>query len=174
MNDLQMTKNGDLAIFGFDVHTTDSIEQEILIKLRWFFAEWVYNRSYGVKWFEKVLIKNPSKLIVRRMLEDAILSVDGVVSVQDMTLSIHSRQRVARISFKAITNQGKIDMMEFVPLGADADGAGIIATIRGRNLILKMDDTLCYVQGSSLIFTEKAPVSVNGTTLVIGGMNGKN
>ena len=174
MNDLQMTKNGDLAIFSFDVHTTDSIEQAILIKLRGFFAEWVYNRSYGVKWFEKVLIKNPSKLIVRRMLEDAILSVDGVASVQDMTLSISSRQRVARISFKAITNQGKIDMMEFVPLGADAEEEGITATVRGRNLILEMDDTLCYVQGSSLIFTEKAPVSVNGTTLVIGGMNGKN
>ena len=133
MNDLQMTKNGDLAIFGFDVHTTDSIEQAILIKLRWFFAEWVYNRSYGVKWFEKVLIKNPSKLIVRRMLEDAILSVDGVASVQDMTLSINSRQRVARISFKAITNQGKIDMMEFVPLGADAEGEGIFAHIYGKS-----------------------------------------
>ena len=174
MNDLQMTKTGDLAISGFDVHATDSIEQAILIKLRWFFAEWAYNRSYGVKWFEKVLIKNPSKLIVRRMLEDAIMSVNGVISVQDMALSIYSRQRVARISFKVITNQGKIDMMEFVPLGADAEGEGIAAKVIGKNLILKMDETLCYVQGSSLIFKEKAPVSVDGTTLVIGGMNGKN
>ena len=95
MNDLQMTKNGDLAIFGFDVHTNHSIEQAILIKLRWFFNERIYNRSYGVKWFEKVLIKNPSKLIVRRMLEDAILSVDGVDPGEGRTITIHSRQRVA-------------------------------------------------------------------------------
>lgn len=172
MNDLQMTKNGDLAIFGFDVHTTDSIEQAILIKLRWFFAEWVYNRSYGVKWFEKVLIKNPSKLIVRRMLEDAILSVDGVVSVQDMTLSIHSRQRVARISFKVITNQGKIDMMEFVPLGATEEDFDV--EVQGKRLVLKMASTLCYVKGTTLVFTAYAPVSADGTKLLVGGIHGKN
>lgn len=167
MNDLQMTKNGDLAIFGFDVHTTDSIEQAILIKLRWFFNEWIYNRSYGVKWFEKVLIKNPSKLIVRRMLEDAILSVDGVVSVQDMTLSIHSRQRVARISFKAITNQGKIDMMEFVPLGADADD--IIAYVQGNRLVIKASAAACHVIGTKLYFTKYANVRKEGSKLILKG-----
>lgn len=44
MNDLQMTREGDLYVNN-DIAVTDSIEQGIYIRLRWFFAVYDAQRS---------------------------------------------------------------------------------------------------------------------------------
>lgn len=112
MNDIQMTQGGDIAISAYDILTTNSIEQAILIKLRWFFGEWVYNEDFGVDWFGKVLIKNPNSLTIKRMIEDTIMSVDGVTGVEDMTLSVDRAARNAKLAFTVHTIDGTDDYIE--------------------------------------------------------------
>ena len=55
MNDLQMTREGDLYVNN-DIAVTDSIEQGIYIRLRWFFKEWKFGPDYGVKYFENIFV----------------------------------------------------------------------------------------------------------------------
>ena len=63
MNDLQMTREGDLYVNN-DIAVTDSIEQGIYIRLRWFFKEWKFGPDYGVKYFENIFVKNPNKQLI--------------------------------------------------------------------------------------------------------------
>lgn len=167
MNDLQMTRRGDLLITGYDIVATDSIEQAILIKLRWFFGEWIYNTELGVQWFEKVLVKNPNKLLIRRMIEDAVLSVDGVKSVSNVTLSLNNATRKATIGFSVVTTQGKQDMMETIGLTVEKDE--ITAYVVNGRLVIDFPEALFYVVGGTLVFSKYANVTAKDGRLVIGG-----
>ena len=169
MNDLQMTRRGDLLITGYDIVATDSIEQAILIKLRWFFGEWIYNTELGVQWFEKVLVKNPNKLLIRRMIEDAVLSVDGVKSVSNVTLSLNNATRKATIGLGVVTTQGKQDVMETIGLTVEKDE--ITAYVVNGRLVIDSPEALFYVVGGTLVFSEHANVKVEDGRLVIGGMD---
>lgn len=169
MNDLQMTRRGDLLITGYDIVATDSIEQAILIKLRWFFGEWIYNTELGVQWFEKVLVKNPNKLLIRRMIEDAVLSVDGVKSVSNVTLSLNNATRKATIGFSVVTTQGKQDVMETIGLTVEKDE--ITAYVVNGRLVIDSPKALFYVVGGTLVFSKYANVKVEDGRLVIGGMD---
>lgn len=103
MNDLQMTRDGDLLIKDNDIVTTDSIEQGIYIRLRWWYNEWKFGPDYGVKYFENVLIKNPKKALIISDLTSQILSVDGVKSVEDISIDIDYPSRKADIKYRVIT-----------------------------------------------------------------------
>lgn len=167
-NDIQMTRSGDIAIFRYDIMTTDSIEQAIVIKLRWFFGEWVYNTSLGVDWFGKVLIKNPNSLLIKRMIEDTILSVDGVKSVEDLTLSVDKSTRIGTISFKVHTIDGTEDYMETALL--DADSENVIARFTSDNKIhIKTPASMTYYKDGKIHFTEFANVAVNNGKLILEG-----
>lgn len=152
MNDIQMTRSGDIAISRYDIMTTDSIEQAILIKLRWFFGEWAYNSSYGVDWFGKVLVKNPNTLLVRRMIEDTIMSVDGVTSVENLTLTINRQARDATITFTVHTDLGTEDAME-VNLRTETQ-TKFDAYMNDSTLIIKAPSIMAYVNNDELVFTK--------------------
>lgn len=103
MNDLQMTREGDLRIANNDILATDSIEQGIYIRLRWWFNEWKFGPGYGVKYFENVFVKNPNRQIIISEITNQILSVDGVKSVDDVVIEIDSAERTAVIKYKVTT-----------------------------------------------------------------------
>lgn len=168
MNDLAMTKRGDLALKDYDILTTDSIEQAILIRLRWFFSEWIYDTSLGIEWFEKVLIKKPNRLLVRRMIEDAVLSVDGVTEVSDTKLTIFNSTRKAQVSFRYKTTMGAYDMMETVRFDSDIE----YPRIAGDTLVLPQDASRYWIDEGALVFGTLASTAYSETTLVIGGANG--
>ena len=102
MNDLQMTREGDLYVNN-DIAVTDSIEQGIYIRLRWFFNEWKFGPDYGVKYFENIFVKNPNKQLIINDISKQILSVDGVKSVDNVTVSINSTTREAVIKYTVTT-----------------------------------------------------------------------
>lgn len=103
MNDLQMTRDGDLCILNNDIMATDSIEQGIYIRLRWFFKEWKFGPNYGVRYFEDVFVKNPNRQIIISEISKEILSVNGVKSVDSVTVTINSAERTAVIKYKVTT-----------------------------------------------------------------------
>lgn len=102
-NDIQMTEKSDISLMGRDISTTNSIKQAILIRLRWFFAEWQYGPQYGVRYFEDVFIKNPNRTLVLSMISEIVRSVEGVKSVTDLTMQINNRTREANIRFTVTT-----------------------------------------------------------------------
>lgn len=167
-NDIQMTRSGDIAISGYDIVATDSIEQAILIRLRWFLAEWVYDTSLGVDWFGKVLIKNPNSLLIRRMIEDAIMSVEGVNSVENLTLTLDKTTRAATISFTVHTVDGTDDYMETVLMDVDTEKLLLWYTDDGR-IHVKAPTSYVYYKSGKIHFTEHANVSFKDGRLILEG-----
>lgn len=167
-NDIQMTRGGDIALSAFDILATDSIEQAIIIKLRWFLGEWVYQTEFGVDWFGKVLVKNPNGLLIRRIIEDTIMSVDGVNSVENLTLSLEKESRVLHIGFTVHTVDGTADYMETALL--DADSEKVIAWYTTDHKIhIKAPASMCYYKDGKIHFTEYANVSVSLGNLILEG-----
>lgn len=102
MNDLQMTREGDLCILDNDICTTDSVEQGIYIRLRWWFGEWKFGPDYGVKYFENIFIKNPNKTLIIDDITKQLLDVDGVKSVDSINVTIDYKTRAATIKYVVI------------------------------------------------------------------------
>lgn len=102
-NDIQMTREGDISLINNDILATDSVEQGIYIRLRWFFNEWKFWPEYGVKYFENVFVKNPNKTLITSDISQQILSVDGVKSVDNLEVSIDSKTRAATIKYTVTT-----------------------------------------------------------------------
>lgn len=102
-NDILMDNKGDIYFANHDILTTESIQQAIMIRLRWFFAEWQYGPQYGVDYFGKVFIKNPNRTIVLSMIAEQVRGVEGVKSVSDLSMQINRETRAAIIQFKVTT-----------------------------------------------------------------------
>lgn len=107
-NDIQMTRDGDISFINNDILATDSIEQGIYIRLRWFFKEWKFWPEYGVKYFENIFVKNPNKTLITSDISQQILSVEGVKSVDDLSVTIDYKNRAATITYKVTTESKEI------------------------------------------------------------------
>lgn len=123
MNDIQLTTDGDLYINDkFDIQATDSIAQAIRIRLRWFFAEWRFAPKRGVKYFEYVFVKRPNGQVITPMIKSIITGVDGVASVDSLSLEINKSTRRAVIKF-AVTTTTRQKMNSEVDIEALIAGA---------------------------------------------------
>ena len=117
--DIQMNDESDIFFYEKDIRTTNSIEQAIIIRLRWFFNEWQYGPQYGVDYYDKVFIKNPNRTIILAMIGSVIRGVDGVFSVENLRMDINAKTREARIYFTVITTSKErfdqeVDIWTFV------------------------------------------------------------
>lgn len=110
MKDFLLDENGDLFLGeDGDIKITDSIEQAIAIRLKWFLNEWRLGPNYGIPYYEEFFIKNPSDFLIEGRLRDAIESVDEVVSVKSISSSIDPHLRILRVKYTAVTTEGEID-----------------------------------------------------------------
>lgn len=108
MKDLRLTEDGDLYITeNGDVQFTDSVLQAIKIRLKWFLAEWRINTNYGMPYYDEVFIKNPSTALIEDRIRTEILSIDGVQTVESISVVIDKTTRVANIQFKVVA-QGEV------------------------------------------------------------------
>ena len=102
MKDLLLDKDGDLYLTpNGDISLTDSVRQAILIRLRWFLGEWIFN--------SQILIKNPSTAVIEQLFRQQILSVAEVIRIDNLSVQIDKRLRKCRVKFKAQTTQGAIE-----------------------------------------------------------------
>ena len=64
MKDVLLTDAGDLLINSVgDISLTDSVQQAIAVRLRWFADEWRLGRDIGVPYFEDILIKDRKSVV---------------------------------------------------------------------------------------------------------------
>lgn len=110
MKDLALDKSGDLLFDSSgDFVITDAVRQGVQIKLRWIKGEWIFNPSYGVPYFDTILVKAPSIPQIERVIRDQILSVDGVTGVESLHISVDPATRRMTAAFVALTEEGEIE-----------------------------------------------------------------
>ena len=103
MKDLLLTLGGDLRLDDTgDIIITDSVRQAITIRLRWFLEEWRLGPSFGIPYYEDVLIKNPNIVRIKQIFQDAILTVDEVDDATVLDFVLNNQTRKAVLSFEAI------------------------------------------------------------------------
>lgn len=105
MNDIRLDSNWDLYIDKYDIQQTDSLAQQINIRLKWFFEEWVFRLEFGVDYFGKIFVKNPNNQKIISMLTDVIMSVEGVTDVPSIDIELNRKTREATIRYEATTNE---------------------------------------------------------------------
>ncbi len=100
--DIALTKDGDLSLVTSPV-------QEVLIKLRWYFAEWIFDPDKGIPWFESILVKNPDIDGIKKMLIKEMMDVDDVLEVPVMNILVDPASRNAIIRFQFRTSKETYD-----------------------------------------------------------------
>ena len=106
MLDILLTPDGDLNITSHgDIQLTESVRQAIRIRLLWFFREWRFRPTFGVPYFEDILIKNPNVNRIRAIVRREVLSVREVRDLRDLRIDINAQSRRAVISFTAVTDE---------------------------------------------------------------------
>lgn len=107
MKDILLDKEGDIALNqDGDITMTDSVIQAVMIKIRWFFEEWVYDPELGIPYFESVFIKNPDLEEIEEILTEQILEIEEVTDVADMEITVDSNTRTADVTFTIETEEG--------------------------------------------------------------------
>ena len=93
----------------------DEIAQIIETRLRSFIGEWFLDVRIGVPWFSKILKKNPSATEIEAILIQQIVDSPGVVTLENIDLSLDNVTRRLRVSFEAETLDGIVNFSEVLP-----------------------------------------------------------
>lgn len=110
MKDILLDKDGDIGLTeAGDISLVTSPVQEVLIKLRWYFAEWVFDPDKGIPWFESILVKNPDVEGIKKRLIREMLDVDDVLEVTRMDIHIEAENRTAFVRFQFRTDKETYD-----------------------------------------------------------------
>lgn len=119
MSDIKLDytgQSGDIAleqnqiVLAFD---EDAIEQQLRIRLRFFFEEWFLDQRVGIPYYREILIKNPNLQLVRSIYKEAIESTPGIDSADSLQLSIDGATRTLSLYFTATMDTGQT--LEFSP-----------------------------------------------------------
>ncbi len=105
MKDILLDSGGDLALSpDGDISLVESPVQAVMIKLRWYLAEWVFDPEKGIPWYESILVKKPDLDGIRKILTREILDVDSVAEVTRMDIRLDPEDRTAVIRFRFRTD----------------------------------------------------------------------
>lgn len=102
-NDIRIT-GGDI-VFTSDISFEEVMLQKIRALLNTFEGEYykddVNNPQIGVPYYQKIFTNNiPTAKLADNVFRQALLSVDGVSSVEELAFSINSRTRELIVRFK--------------------------------------------------------------------------
>lgn len=107
--DLQLDNAGDLEIVGDDlalIDGDDAIVQDVAIRLQFFRGEWRNDLAIGIPYYGEILITNPNLLTVRSIFREAILTTEGIASLNRFDFDFDGAPRKLSISFEAAKTEG--------------------------------------------------------------------
>ena len=84
----------------------DEARQRLKVSLNFFRGEWGLNLDAGLPWFQDILVRSPSLDLIRAILTAAIVQVDGIASVESISLDFDRRNRHLTVDFDARTEDG--------------------------------------------------------------------
>lgn len=89
------------------------VAQWITTLLKTQMGDWFLDITFGIPYFESILVKGPQKLEVQSILKQKILGVPEVVSVKEVEVNIDRQERYASIKIIGIeTVYGKSPLIE--------------------------------------------------------------
>ena len=103
----QITK--DLAFVDDDIQLVvgiDEIKQRVLIRLRFFFQEWVLDRGAGTKWYQLVLRKGIDKFAIDQHLRKRVTDTEGVRNILTWNSELIGRE--LKVTFTAQTDINEV------------------------------------------------------------------
>ncbi len=110
--DLALSSDHDLALDSLGraafIDGADRIAQQINVTLQVFLGEWFLDTSFGVPYFEDVLVKSPDRARIEAVLRSRILAVPGVQRVVSFDLAVERRERILRVTYQADTEAGRV------------------------------------------------------------------
>lgn len=109
-NDLVIL-NGDLVL----VRGTNAIVQDIHSVLQFFKGEWFLDTSQGIDWMGLAFVKNPDLNRLRAAIRSALLSVQGVTSIEALTINFDAQTRAASVAWTVLTDAGLLSGNTNVP-----------------------------------------------------------
>ena len=110
MKDLLLDSNGDLLLNSDgDIQFTDSIEQAIEIRMRWFANEWKLGPSLGIPYYDEVFIKIPSEELIEEKLRDAISDIDDIEEIVYFNTLVDKELRKIKISYSVLVRDNAIE-----------------------------------------------------------------
>lgn len=102
---------GDLDVSNNTLHITEegseAIAQRLKIRLRFFFKEWILDRSQGTQWFEVVLRKGVEKFAADAEIRRVVLETPEIKTIENWFSSIDSNNRNYEVRFDVKTTQGQ-------------------------------------------------------------------
>jgi hypothetical protein len=106
LKDILLAPDGDLRISDKgDITLTDSVRQAVRLRLLWFLGEWRFAPSFGMPYFEDILIKTPNIERVKQLVRNEAMTVVEVTDVRNVAVAVNSAERTAKISLDIVTSE---------------------------------------------------------------------
>ena len=109
--DIKLDEDGDIYLVNGDAQTTsigaEDLAQRLRIRLNTFQGEWFMDNTLGIDWWNRIMGKNRSKMVVDALIQDAILKEPDALQIVSYTSSI-STDRKFSCSFRVRTEDGAI------------------------------------------------------------------
>lgn len=106
-------KDNDLML----IDHAERIAQQIKITLQFWLEEWFLDTTKGIPYLQYICIKNPNVQHIRQIFRNAILSVNGVDSVTNLTVSVNAKERILEVTYTASTSEGLLTRKELLGYG---------------------------------------------------------
>jgi len=104
-------QTGDLVVtdnaLSISEEGSESIAQRLKIRLRFFFREWILDRSQGTKWFEIILKKGVEKFAADAEIRRVVLETPEIRTIENWTSSLDSQRRTYEVRFDVRTTEGE-------------------------------------------------------------------
>ena len=111
-HDIALSKTNDLVL----IDGAERIRQQVKVTLLTFFGEWFLDTTFGVPYFEVVLIKNPRRAEIENVLRQRVRDVPGVSAVPNVEIEIDAAARQGRITLADIeTEEGLVTVQVLTP-----------------------------------------------------------
>ncbi|CAB3744729.1 MULTISPECIES: hypothetical protein [Achromobacter] len=101
----------DLDLLGRTsfVDGAERIAQQIKTTLLTFLGEWFLDTTFGVPYFDDVLVKSPNRASIEAIFRARIRAVPDVARVRGLELQIERQLRVLRVTYDVDTAAGRLE-----------------------------------------------------------------
>lgn len=105
--------DNDVLLIG----NAERVAQQIKITLWEWYGEWFLDSTQGIPYLEYITVKNPNINHIKSILSAAMLAIDGVTSVDSMTMDFDKENRQLTVTYTATTSYGLVTDREVLGYG---------------------------------------------------------
>jgi len=101
--DMGLDEKGNFAM----VSELSQLQQFLRNRLLFIRAEWRYNKTIGVPYYEFILVDNPNFLTIESIFKKTILETEGVEKILDFSMSV--KNLILNVNFRVKSKFGIVE-----------------------------------------------------------------